>query len=234
MSIRPVSWDHDDSIEMSMRFLRGGDIAEAQQESFNPPLVMTVRDPRDGDQIEVRRNVISYSVKDADDQQPYAFAAGTRRDLLGDPDWFASAIMRHLSCLLTGDAALETAQQQLTIGRVQYVIRTILSGLGYRVEIHKGQANVEDGTEVRAWPQESAGEMPAVQIDLVKSVTRLYCYLFGEPEPAIRPAAVCRVRAMGLSDQWVREGCRPDSPLLPLVHAALVRSYAALLAAVHH
>ena len=70
--------------------------------------------------------------------------------------------------------------------------------------------------------------------DLVESVTRLYCYLFGEPEPAIRPTAVCRVQAMGLSDQWVREGCRPDSPLLPLVHAALVRSYAALLAAVHH
>ena len=59
--------------------------------------------------------------------------------------------------------------------------------------------------------------------DLVESVTRLYCYLFGEPEPAIRPAAVCRVQAMGLSDQWVREGCRPDSPLLPLVHAALVQ-----------
>ena len=70
--------------------------------------------------------------------------------------------------------------------------------------------------------------------DLVESVTRLYCYLFGEAEAAVRPAAVSRVRAMGLSDQWVREGCLPDSPLLPLVHAALVRSYAALLAAVHH
>ena len=70
--------------------------------------------------------------------------------------------------------------------------------------------------------------------DLVESVTRLYCYLFGEAEAAVRPAAVSRVRAMGLSDQWVREGCLPDSPLLPLVHAALVRSYTALLAAVHH
>ena len=39
---------------------------------------------------------------------------------------------------------------------------------------------------------------------------------------------------MDLSDQWVREGCAPDSPLLPLEHAALVRAYAALLAAVHH
>ena len=43
-----------------------------------------------------------------------------------------------------------------------------------------------------------------------------------------------RARAMDLSDQWIREGCQPDSRLLPLEHAALVRSYAALLAAVHH
>ena len=43
-----------------------------------------------------------------------------------------------------------------------------------------------------------------------------------------------RVRAMDLSDQWVREGCRTDSPLLPLERAALVRAYAALLGAVHH
>ena len=43
-----------------------------------------------------------------------------------------------------------------------------------------------------------------------------------------------RARAMDLSDQWIREGCPPDSPLLPLEHAALVRCYAALLAAVHH
>jgi hypothetical protein len=39
---------------------------------------------------------------------------------------------------------------------------------------------------------------------------------------------------MDLSDQWVREGCAPDSPLLLLEHTALVRAYAALLAAVHH
>ena len=70
--------------------------------------------------------------------------------------------------------------------------------------------------------------------DLVESVTRLYCYLFGEPEAEVRPAAVYRVRAMGLSDQWVSEGCLPGSPLLPLVRAALVRAYAVLLAAVHH
>ena len=69
--------------------------------------------------------------------------------------------------------------------------------------------------------------------ELVQSVIRLYSYLYGETEASVRPAAVHRVRAMDLSDQWVREGCLPGSPLLPLERAALVRAYAALLAAVH-
>ena len=69
--------------------------------------------------------------------------------------------------------------------------------------------------------------------ELVDSVTRLYSYLYGQLEAAVRPAAVHRVQAMDLSDRWVREGCPPDSPLLPLERAALVRAYSALLAAVH-
>jgi len=70
--------------------------------------------------------------------------------------------------------------------------------------------------------------------ELVESVTRLYGYLYGEPEDAVRAAAAHRARAMDLCDQWIAEGCQMDSPLLPQEHAALVRSYAALLAAVHH
>ena len=70
--------------------------------------------------------------------------------------------------------------------------------------------------------------------ELVDSLTRLYRYLYNEPESAVRPAAVHRARAMDLSDEWIRRGCQPDSELLPLEHAALVRCYAALLAAVHH
>jgi len=70
--------------------------------------------------------------------------------------------------------------------------------------------------------------------ELVESVTRLYSYLYGEPADEVRPTAVHRARAMDLSDQWVAAGCPPDSPLLPLEQAALVRAYAALLAAVHH
>jgi len=76
---------------------------------------------------------------------------------------------------------------------------------------------------------------PGATLDeLVESLVRLYCYLYEEPEEAVRPAAVHRARAMELSDQWVKEGCEPGSHLLPLEHAALVRAYAALLAAVHH
>ena len=70
--------------------------------------------------------------------------------------------------------------------------------------------------------------------ELIASLTSLYCHLYREPEAALRPAAVHRAQAMDLSDQWIREGCQPDSGLLPLEHAALIRSYAALLAAVHH
>jgi hypothetical protein len=70
--------------------------------------------------------------------------------------------------------------------------------------------------------------------ELVQSLTRLYRYLYREPETSLRPAAVHRARAMDLSDEWIRQGRQPDSRLLPLEHAALVRCYAALLAAVHH
>ena len=51
--------------------------------------------------------------------------------------------------------------------------------------------------------------------ELVDSLTRLDRYLFGEPEERVRPAAVHRTTAMGLADQWVEQGCQPDSPLLP-------------------
>jgi hypothetical protein len=68
---------------------------------------------------------------------------------------------------------------------------------------------------------------------LVQALTRLYCYLYGSQEADLLPAATHRARAMDLSDEWIRQGCQPDSPLLPLEHAALVRCYAALLAAVH-
>ena len=69
---------------------------------------------------------------------------------------------------------------------------------------------------------------------LVDALARLYAFSFAIDEAAVRPAAEQRARAMDMVDQWVTEGRRMDSPLLPSMRAALVRSYAALLAAVHH
>jgi hypothetical protein len=80
----------------------------------------------------------------------------------------------------------------------------------------------------------TAIEDPEPAEELVQALTALYSYLYGEPESVFRPAATHRARAMDLSDEWIRQGCQPDSGLLPLEHAALVRCYAALLAAVHH
>ena len=68
--------------------------------------------------------------------------------------------------------------------------------------------------------------------ELVDALTRLYAFVFGVPESAVRPAAVHRARAMEISDQWVSQGSRSDSPLLAWEQTVLVRSYQALHAAV--
>jgi hypothetical protein len=68
---------------------------------------------------------------------------------------------------------------------------------------------------------------------LVSALARLYAYAYGTDEEAVRPAAEHRATAMDISDRWVAEGRARDSPLLPAERAELVRSYAALLAAVH-
>jgi hypothetical protein len=68
---------------------------------------------------------------------------------------------------------------------------------------------------------------------LVDALTALLSHVYGVPAASVRPAASERALAMRHSDQWVAEGCAVESPLIPAERAALVRSYAALLAAVH-
>lgn len=68
---------------------------------------------------------------------------------------------------------------------------------------------------------------------LVEAIAALYAHVYGVEVAAARPAAEQRTLAMDLSDRWVDEGCVAASPLLGPERAALVRSYAALLAAVH-
>jgi hypothetical protein len=68
---------------------------------------------------------------------------------------------------------------------------------------------------------------------LVAALAALYAYVYGVPEAAVMVAAEQRALAMRYSDQWVEEGRDPTSPLIAQERAALVRSYAGLLAAVH-
>ena len=68
---------------------------------------------------------------------------------------------------------------------------------------------------------------------LVTALARLYAYLYRAGEADVLPAARSRARAMDISDEWVAAGCPPGSPQLAEIRAELVRSYAALLTAVH-
>ena len=68
---------------------------------------------------------------------------------------------------------------------------------------------------------------------LVDALAALYAYAFGLPDAAVRLAAEQRVLAMRYCDLWVRSGCALESSLIAQKRAALVRSYASLVAAVH-
>jgi hypothetical protein len=69
--------------------------------------------------------------------------------------------------------------------------------------------------------------------ELVRALAGLYAYVYGVSEAEVEPAARARAEAMDISDRWVAEGCRLDDPAIAAERAALVRSYAALLSAVH-
>jgi hypothetical protein len=68
---------------------------------------------------------------------------------------------------------------------------------------------------------------------LIEALSALYSYVYGVSREDVLVAARERALAMRHSDRWVAEGCDPASPLVARERAALVRSYAALLSAVH-
>jgi hypothetical protein len=68
---------------------------------------------------------------------------------------------------------------------------------------------------------------------LIVALRDLYAYTYGAEPAAVRLAAELRAHAMDVSDRWVEAGCDPLNPLLAEERALLVRSFAALLAAVH-
>jgi hypothetical protein len=68
---------------------------------------------------------------------------------------------------------------------------------------------------------------------LVRALVDLYAYTYGADPDDVRPAASLRAEAMVVSDRWVAAGCDLADPQLAEERALLVRSFAALLAAVH-
>jgi hypothetical protein len=68
---------------------------------------------------------------------------------------------------------------------------------------------------------------------LVSALADLYAYTYGAASADVRPAAALRAEAMDVSDRWIEAGKDPEHPLLRQARALLVRSYAALLAAVY-
>jgi hypothetical protein len=68
---------------------------------------------------------------------------------------------------------------------------------------------------------------------LSEALAALYAHTYRVPAESVRLAARERADAMDVSDRWVKQGCELDSPLIAEERAALVRSYAGLLAAVH-
>jgi hypothetical protein len=69
--------------------------------------------------------------------------------------------------------------------------------------------------------------------ELVNALRDLYAYCYSVDPADVRLAGALRAQAMDVSDRWVADGCDPHDPRLTEERALLVRSYAALLAAVH-
>jgi hypothetical protein len=85
----------------------------------------------------------------------------------------------------------------------------------------------------RAHRADQHGAGPAAREELVAALRDLYAYTYETDPGLVRPAAELRAEAMEISDRWVADGCDPEDPNLARERALLVRSYAALLAAVH-
>jgi hypothetical protein len=90
--------------------------------------------------------------------------------------------------------------------------------------------------EVEWWRVHRANQhgTGAEEAQLVDALAALYAYVYGVEPDEVRVAAEQRALAMRHSDRWVQEGRDLRSGLIDEERAALVRSYAALLAAVHH
>ncbi|HEY7150903.1 MAG TPA: hypothetical protein VH391_04420 [Solirubrobacterales bacterium] len=110
----------------------------------------------------------------------------------------------------------------------------------YRLLIASGNSGFDPAhaaeLEVEWWrahreAQHADGSTPAPE--LVAALRDLYAYCYAVEPADVQAAAELRAEAMVVSDEWVVAGCNPDDLRLARERALLIRSYAALLAAVH-
>jgi hypothetical protein len=87
--------------------------------------------------------------------------------------------------------------------------------------------------EVEWWRAHREAQHGADAGPLIDALVNLYAYCYDADPAAVRLAATLRAEAMDVSDRWVAAGCDPADPRLAEERALLVRSYAALLAAVY-
>lgn len=131
-----LSWDQEDGLEFSMHYHQGDKVLRVEK-STRPPLTMTVRDPKNEDSIEINRTILA-DLPSRVEMYPYVFAASIRRDLLGDPDWFARAIVRHIKKTL-GESVIGDAKDMVTVDDILAAASNILRGLGYVVSHRSGE-----------------------------------------------------------------------------------------------
>ena len=102
---------------------------------------------------------------------------------------------------------------------------------GEPVDIDKAsELEVEWWRVHRVHQREEAGDSAD---PLTEALAALYVHTYRVRRDSVLLAARERADAMDASDRWVDEGCDLASPLIAQERAALVRSYAGLLAAVH-
>jgi hypothetical protein len=107
----------------------------------------------------------------------------------------------------------------------------------YGLMVADGQSAVEPARaaelEVEWWRAHREAQHGEPSGELTAALRDLYAYCYSADPADVEPAAALRAEAMALSDRWVAAGNDPADPLLAQERALLVRSYAALLAAVH-
>jgi hypothetical protein len=176
-----LSWDdEDDGLEFSMRYLQSRDSPTAEERSSRSPLVMTVRNPGPDDGIEIRTRATRESGDPSvrDERRPFVLAGGLRRDLLGDPGWFAAAIMRHLLGRLEQETTMDSVRENVTSDCVRDIVRAVLDGLGYASE-------ARNDSGVTAWSPGRSRESPDIAVDAVVSLASgPYEVSLSRPQPA--------------------------------------------------